>query len=191
MLRFTRRTLDGVWGKDMDIRLDAYHREDAIIERFDEFHLILWVCTEEIRLEFHVEIECVFIIYAVNSDEIIWLECRKLRQTSLYLTWEYVDATDNHHVIRTSEDAVHAHTGASALAFLVVETRKVTRAIAQYWHCLLAERGENEFAKLARSHRFQCVWIDDLRIEHVLPKVSAVLILTFTAHARTRGNIRL
>ena len=84
---------------DVDVWLDAYHRNDAVVQWFDERHLLRWVWREVLCIQLYVEVEGIFVVLAVHSDEVVRAECWELRQTSLYLSWEHVHTTDNHHVV--------------------------------------------------------------------------------------------
>ncbi len=43
MLCLARRTLDVTRLLDVDVRLDAHHADDAVVEWLDERHLLGWV----------------------------------------------------------------------------------------------------------------------------------------------------
>ena len=39
----------------------------------------------------------------------MWFEFRHLKDDRLNLSWEYIDSTDNKHIITTSQDTIHTH----------------------------------------------------------------------------------
>ena len=99
MFCFAYRALNAIRWQDVDVGFDAHHAHDAVVERLDEFHLILWIGAEELGLQFYVQIECVLIVDTIYCDEVLRLECRERCQTGLYLRWEYVHAADDDHVV--------------------------------------------------------------------------------------------
>lgn len=99
MLSLTERTLDAVRLLDVDVGLDAYHADDTVIEWLDEWHLLAWVGREELLTQLDVKVEGIFIVLAIDSDEVLWSEGRELGEASLNLRWEDIDATDNHHIV--------------------------------------------------------------------------------------------
>ena len=84
---------------DVDVGLDAHHRHDAVVERLDVWHLLRRVGREELAAQLDVEVEGVFVVLAVNGDEILCGEGGELGEAGLYLTREHVDAAYDHHVV--------------------------------------------------------------------------------------------
>ena len=99
MLCLTDGALDLSGFLDVDVRLDANHRHDTVVERFDIWHLLRWVGREVLAAQFDIEVECILVVLSIHSDEILRCECRELSEAGLYLTWEHVNATDNHHIV--------------------------------------------------------------------------------------------
>ena len=109
----------------------------------------------------------------------------ELGEHRLYLAGEYIDATDDEHVVAATQHLAHPHCGASALARLVDKAGEVAGAVAQYRHGLLAQRGDDQLTHFARSNGLEGLGVNNLGQEHILPHMGAVLIQTLTAYAGT------
>ena len=176
MLGFASGALNSVRRLDMDVGFDAGERYKSVVERLDKRHLLAGIGREEFFAELHVEVEGVLVALAVHGNEILRSEGGELGEHRLYLAGEYIDATDDEHVIAAAQHLAHPHCGASALARLIDKAGEVAGAVAQYGHGLLAQRGDDQFAYLARSNGFESIGINYLGQEHILPHVGTVLI---------------
>lgn len=175
-------TLDVAWFLDVDVRLDAHQTDDAVVEGFDEWHLLGWVRREVFGTQLDIEVEGVFVVLAVNGDEVLWCEDGELCQHGLYLRREDVYASDDEHVVAASQNLSESDGGASAFAWLVDEVGEVAGAVAEDGHGFFAEGGEDQLALFAGFYWLQGLWIDDFWIEHVFGHMCAVLVLAFTAY---------
>ena len=139
MLGLARRTLDGSWRQDVDVGLDAYHTYDAVVKRLDVWHLLRWIWREVLAAKFDIEIECIFVVLAIDSDEVLRCINRELSENRLNLAWEDVDTTDDEHVVRTAQNLAQTHSCTSALALLINKMCEVACTITNHRHPLLAE----------------------------------------------------
>ena len=139
MLGLARRTFDGARRQDMDVGLDAHHTYDAIVKRLDVRHLLGRIGREELVAKFHVEVERILVVLAVDSDEVLWRINRELGENCLDLAWEDVDTTDDEHIVGTSQNLAQTHSRTSTLALLINQMGEVACTIANHRHTLFAE----------------------------------------------------
>ena len=121
-------------------------------------------------------------------------ELRHFENDRLDLGGEYIDTTDNQHVIATSQNAVHTDQCASTGALIVVQGREVLGTIAQQRHTLFGKVSEHQFAGLARSNRLEGLRIYNLGEIMVFVEVSAVLarsLVTYTGTGKLAKSINI
>ena len=168
----------------MDVRFDASEGDKTVVERLDERHLLAWIRREELFAQLDIEVESILVALAIHGNEVLRSESRELCEYRLDLTWEYVHATNDEHIVTSAKHLTQTNCCTSALARLVVKAREVASTIAEDWHSLLAKRSDDQFANFAWSNWLECFRIDYFGQEEVFPDVCAVLIQTFTAHTR-------
>ena len=89
---------------------------------------------------------------------------------------EHVYATENHHVVGTSSNSIHAAEGTAAFALAHKNTRDVSSAITHQRRAFLAQRGEYHFSPFTIRNRLKGFRIKDLDDELVLANMKAVLL---------------
>ena len=123
----------------MDVWFDAGQGYETVVEWFDEGHLFAGIGREEFLAKFNIEVEGVFVAFTVDGDEILRSKCRELCKYCFYLAGEDVYATNYKHIVAAAKHLAESDSSTSALTGFVVKAGKVAGAIAEYWHCLLAE----------------------------------------------------
>src|SRR5262249_13316000 len=101
----------------------------------------------------------------------------------LDLRGKYVDAANDHHVVGSAADLLHAAHGARPPR---QETRKVSGAVADHGHCFFRQRRKDDLTSFTLREHPASVWIDDLGIEVILPNVRSVFGFdAFARHSRS------
>ena len=144
MLGLACRTFDVAWFLDVDVWLDAHQTDDAVVEWFDEWHLLRWVGREVFCTQLDIEVEGVFVVLAIHGDEILWGEYWEFGQHGLNLRWEDVHTTYDEHIVATTQNLSEADRCTSTLTRLIDEVGEVSCTITEDRHCFLAQRSEHQ-----------------------------------------------
>ncbi len=100
------------------------------------------------------------------------------------LSWKYVYAANDDHVIGSAFDLADTRTCSAAFAGGIVDGDNVACAVADERDSTLCEGRYDQLAILAGSDFFACKRIDDLRVEDVGVNVQAAFICAFLRDAR-------
>jgi len=117
----------------------------------------------------------------------MWFEFFHLKNDGLDLSREYIDTTDNQHIVTTSQDTVHTNQCTPAGAFIIMQGRQVTRTITKQWHSFLRQVRKYQLARLSGFYRLQCIRINNFREIMILIQVRTMLTFTFVTYTRS-GN---
>ncbi len=102
----------------------------------------------------------------------------------LYLLREYVYALNLHHVVSSAGDDVKAWMVAAAGAVPRDDTAKVMGSVADKRRTFLYQGGDNNLSPLPVWNWLQCLWVDYLNVDIVIPVVHTVFPKAAHADAR-------
>ena len=142
-----------------------------------------WEVVGEELFEFDFDKHVVIVGIRGKRNEVIAGEFGELHQNLLNLDREDVDATEHDHIVGTTSHAVDTDVIASAGASATQYAGEVTSAIANQWHSLATNGGENKFADLSIRHRLQGLGIDNFDNVVVFPEMQTILFLAFETYA--------
>ena len=103
----------------------------------------------------------------------------------LYLSREYIDTTDNEHIVTTAKNTIHTNQRTSTSTFVIMQGSKILGTVTQQRHTFFGQMGEYKFACLTGSSRFQGIRIDNFREVMVFVKVSTMLTFTLITYTGT------
>ena len=185
MFRLTHTAFKATRFHNLYIRLNADHAlhtgGDLLFQRDHLVHFIRII----IRSYFHLDLESIGVVHTVHHDQVMRFEFRHFQQYGFNLRREYVDTTDDHHIVATAEDTAHTDSGTAAFALFIDQVRQVTRTVTDHRHTFLGQGGKYQLALFTFRHRLQSDRIDDFREEMVFPQVGTVLAFAFATDTGT------
>ena len=123
------------------------------------------------------------VVDTIHNQQVVRCELGQREDNALHLRGEYVDTTNDKHIVGTTLNTSHTHIGTTAVASAGQQRAEVACTITQYGHTLLGQRGEHQLTRLSHRQGLKGYRVDNLGEEMVFVDVRAVLHLTLVADA--------
>ena len=171
MLALALAALDAAWLHKLHIHTNREYTLQAVGEVLLHIEHTTDVVAEEVTAYLHLYLQCVEVAGTIYDEHILWLKLLHLKDDALHLRWEYIDTTNDEHIVAATHNATHLYRCTTAGTLARVQCAEILGAVAEQRHTLLGKGGEDQLALLAVGELLQCVGVDNLGVEVVLVDV--------------------